>query len=155
MNNTDPLTWHVLPFQELGADRLYDVLRLRTDVFVVEQRCPYAELDGRDREAFHVLGVAPDGRLAAYARILPPDQAGWSHIGRVVVHPEHRGKGLGRAVMEQCLAFLRATRGSHASALSAQEHLRAFYEDLGYQAVSGTYDWDGIPHVDMRLNAPT
>lgn len=152
--NTVPPIWTVLTFRDLGMQRLYALLRLRTDVFVVEQRCPYPELDGRDQEAFHVLGETPEGRLIAYARLLPPDGEGWPHIGRVVVDPAHRGRGLGRKVMHECLEFLEATRGSRASAISAQEHLRGFYESLGYQAVSDVYDWDGIPHIDMRLSAP-
>ena len=151
--NTGTPSWTVLCFQDLGVQRLHALLRLRTDVFVVEQRCAYPELDGRDPEAIHVLGETPDGRLIAYARLLPPDDEGWPHIGRVVVDPAHRGRGLGRKVMLRCLEFLEATRGSRASAISAQEHLRGFYESLGYQAVSEVYDWDGIPHIDMRLSA--
>ncbi len=148
------ITWTALRFNALDLAALHDLLKLRVDVFVVEQRCAYAELDGADPDAVHVLGREAGGALVAYARILPPDAHGLPHIGRVVVHPEHRGRGLAKAVMQACFAELERTRGDRRNALSAQAHLTALYASLGYEATSGIYDWDGIPHVDMVLNAP-
>jgi len=146
------ITWTVIPFDRLSVHELHAVMKLRVDVFVVEQQCPYAEIDGQDPEAWHVLGTTADGTLAAYARILPPDEHGLPHIGRVVVHPEFRGRQLSRAVMNVCFEELERIHGSRRSALSAQEHLQRFYASLGYVAVSAPYVWDGIPHVDMELN---
>src|SRR6186713_2983868 len=100
------ITWTILPFERLSVHDLHAVVKLRVDVFVVEQQCPYAEIDGRDPEALHVLGTAADGTLAVYARILPPDEHGLPHIGRVVVHPEFRGRQLSRTIMNLCLAEL-------------------------------------------------
>lgn len=145
------VSWSILPFEELPVQDLHAVLKLRVDVFVVEQTCPYAEVDGQDPQAVHVLGKDHKGALIAYARILPPDAHGIPHIGRVVVHPDHRGRDLGRAVMRVCLEELQQRNGSRRSAISAQAHLQGFYASLGYQVTSGTYVWDGIPHVDMAL----
>lgn len=145
------VTWEVKPFGELSVQELHAILKLRVDVFVVEQNCPYAEVDGQDPLALHVMGRNERGDLVAYARILPPDAHGLPHIGRVVVHPDHRGKDLGRAVMQVCFAELVRDHGSRRSAISAQEHLQRLYASLGYRAVSAPYVWDGIPHVDMEL----
>jgi ElaA protein len=149
-----PITWTAIEFDRLSVHELHALLKLRTDVFVVEQQCPYPELDGRDPEALHMLGRTSNGALAAYARILPPDEHGMPHIGRVVVDPAHRGKQLGRAVMEACLRELERIHGARRSAVSAQQHLQRFYASLGYVAVSAPYVWDGIPHIDMELNVP-
>ncbi len=146
------ITWTVVPFERLSVHEFHALMKLRVDVFVVEQQCPYAEVDGRDPEALHVLGTTADGTLAAYARILPPDEHGLPHIGRVVVHPDFRGRQLSRAVMNVCLIEVERIHGSRRSALSAQEHLQRFYASMGYVAVSAPYVWDGIPHVDMELN---
>lgn len=147
--NTSPLRWRTLPFTGLSAQELHDILRLRVDVFVVEQRCAYAEVDGLDPQAHHVLGQDGQGAVVAYARILPPGRDGLPHIGRVVVHPQHRGLRLGVAVMEEALRAVERIHGTTCSAVAAQAHLQRFYEGLGYVRENGPYDWDGIPHVDM------
>ena len=139
------LTWHDARFDELAAGTLYDLLALRSRVFVVEQRCAYDDLDGLDRVARHLW--ASDGTgIAAYLRILP---AGTKYaevsIGRVVVAPAHRGTGLGRELMRRGIA---AAAGA-AIRLGAQAHLERFYAELGFQRASEVYDEDGIPHVEM------
>lgn len=144
-------SWTNVPFEELSVRDLHAVLKLRVDVFVVEQTCPYAEVDGQDPQATHVLGKDDAGTLIAYARVLPPDAHGVPHIGRVVVHPDHRGHDLGRAVMRVCLEELQRRNGSRRSAISAQAHLQGLYASLGYLVTSEIYMWDGIPHVDMAL----
>lgn len=144
------LHWIVRPFADLSLQELHDLLRLRTDVFVVEQHCAYAEVDGLDPEAHHVLGTTSDGTLIAYARILPPGTDGPPHIGRVVVATPMRGQGLSRLLMEQAIAQAARIHGHTRSVLSAQAHLRGFYASLGYRPVSEEYLLDGIPHVDMR-----
>lgn len=146
--------WCAVPFEELSVRALHDALRLRTDVFVVEQACAYAEIDGKDPQAIHLLGTDPEGRLVAYARLLPPDEAGFPHIGRVVVHPEHRGKGLAGLLMEFALDQLRSIHGSRRSELAAQSHLERLYARYGFVRQGPDYPWDGIPHVDMRREAP-
>ncbi len=148
-----PIVWHVKPFAQLTGREVHDIMRLRVDVFVVEQRCVYPEIDGCDPDATHVLGIAPNGALAAYARILPPHDGGLPHIGRVIVHPEFRGQHLGRHLMHHALRALEQRHGSRRSALAAQAYLVDFYGTFGYVPVSEAYMWDGIPHVDMTLDA--
>ncbi len=151
MSDDFDIGWSVKAFDAMTLQELHDVFKLRVDVFVVEQKCVYQEIDGRDPEAHHVLGHDATGRLVAYARILPPHGQEPSHIGRVVVHPEKRGQQLGRHLMRTALNELEKIYGSRRSALSAQAYLVKFYGTFGYVPVSDPYDWDGIPHVDMRL----
>ena len=140
------------PFDALSVRELHDILRLRVDVFVVEQACAYAEVDGKDPSAIHVLGWSDD-ELIACARILPPEEDGLPHVGRIVVAAGHRGKGLAQRMMDLIMETLHATYGSKRSELAAQAHLQAFYERSGYVRISEEYPWDGIPHVDMRREA--
>jgi ElaA protein len=146
------INWTIRTLDELSARELYELIRLRVDVFVVEQNCPYAELDGLDLNAHHVLGHDEEGRLMACARILPPEHGGLPHIGRVVVHPALRGKGLAHELMTNALDALHRIHGSRRSELAAQAHLEAFYAAHGYERTGADYDLDGIPHVDMRRN---
>lgn len=143
------LLWSVKAFDALDGKELYAVLRLRVDVFVVEQRCIYPELDGEDGHALHILGHTADGVLAAYARILPPGADGLPHLGRFVVHPEHRGQGHAHTLVRMAIAEAQRWTGLGSCALAAQTHLEAFYAQHGFQRKGADYDWDGIPHVDM------
>jgi ElaA protein len=147
------ITWTRAALDELTPRQVHDLLKLRVDVFVVEQRCAYPEVDGRDPDAVHVLGHV-DGTLVACCRVLPPGEDDLPHIGRVVVHPEHRGRGLARVLMLEGLSVLHERYGNVRSAVAAQSHLEAFYGSLGYVRVGPDYDWDGIPHVDMVLSSP-
>jgi ElaA protein len=142
---------HVAGFDELSAGTLYALLRLRVDVFVVEQRCPYPELDGRDTEpgTRHVWlaseGGTGDGTPLAYLRILDePD--GTARIGRVCVAATARGAGLAGRLMRATLDLL----GTRRSVLDAQTYLAGFYAGLGYEQVGPEFVEDGIPHVPMR-----
>lgn len=138
-------TWHVRAFAELSAPELYAIVNLRERVFVVEQKCVYLDADGLDPAARH-LWAERGGKIIAYLRILP---AGVKYdeiaIGRVVTAPEARGGGLGRELMERGIAAV----GGAPIRLSAQAHLEAFYESLGFRRASEPYDEDGIPHVEM------
>ncbi len=140
-------------FAELGVERLYDLLRLRFEVFVIEQACLYRELDGCDQQALHLLAAAPgDGRLLGYLRVLPP-AAGRpeASIGRVVVEPEARGRGLGSELLRQALAGIEDRFGAVPVSLAAQSHLETYYEDFGFEVVSEEYLDEGeVPHIDMR-----
>lgn len=143
------LKWMARAFGELDALTLHDILRLRVDVFVVEQNCPYPELDGMDTEAVHITGHRRDGNLVAYARIQPPDDDGLPHVGRVVVRHAQRGQGLGLRLMLEALGTLDRLYGSKQSMVAAQAHLQRFYQQLGYVQKGGEYLLDGIPHIDM------
>lgn len=142
--------WQVRPFAALDIHALHAILRLRGDVFVVEQRCIYPDVDGQDTDAWHVQGRADDGKLLAYARILPGTPP---HIGRVVVHPDHRGHGLARALMHEAMQATQQLSGSAWVAVAAQTYLEPFYRSLGFTRKGPDYDWDGIPHVDMERPA--
>lgn len=150
--NLPTIDWRVKRFSELTGREVHDLMRLRVDVFVVEQNCVYPEIDGQDVDAMHVLGIAEGGALAAYARLLPPHGEEPPHIGRVIVDPAFRGKQLGRDLMHQALIALERSHGSRRSALAAQAYLVKFYGSLGYLPVSDPYLLDGIPHVDMVLD---
>ncbi|ERI15010.1 GNAT family N-acetyltransferase [Brucella intermedia] len=130
---------------------LYAMLKLRVDVFVVEQKCPYPEIDGKDFEAFH-LRILDGEELAASLRVLPPEQDGKPvKIGRVVVAPDYRGYKLGQRLMKEAIEFVQARFPGTAIELGGQSHLQQFYGSFGFEAISDEYLEDGIPHVDMRL----
>ncbi|MBB4215140.1 GNAT family N-acetyltransferase [Rhizobium anhuiense] len=135
--------------EELPARELFDLMRMRVDVFVVEQNCPYPELDGKDIDALH-LRLLEDAELLGAARILKPyEPRDPSTIGRVVVSPAHRGKRLGDALMREAITACERLYPANPIALSAQAHLRRFYESFGFVGISQEYLEDGIPHIDM------
>jgi len=148
--------WQLLPFTELTLDSLYELMKLRVDIFVVEQNCPYPELDEKDRVAgtMHLLGRDSSGELLAYARLLP---AGVSYsqvsIGRVAVAPKARGDGRARQLMQEAIVNCQKLWPAEDIKIGAQDYLRAFYQSLGFEAVSDVYLEDGIPHLDMLLHA--
>jgi ElaA protein len=131
---------------ELPAALLYALLRLRVDVFVVEQRCAYPELDGRDLEAGAVhLWAGPRAAPLACLRLLA-EPGGVRRIGRLCTAPRARGRGLGRVLMAAALDEV----GDAPCVLDAQEHLVGFYAAFGFTPCGRGYDWDGVPHVPMR-----
>ena len=135
-----------------SAHELYALLKLRVDVFVVEQNCPYPELDGKDDQALHLM-LKRGSEIIAAARIFPPHDGKPAKIGRVVVSPAHRGERLGGALMREAL-YACTERFSDAPVfLSAQSHLQRFYGSFGFKPVSDEYLEDGIPHVDMVKDA--
>lgn len=143
-------------FDELSRDQLYEVLRIRSDIFVAEQQSPYCDVDGLDREALHLLAYEQDSAhggaraLAGYLRLLPPIMAGPAPvIGRIAVRHAYRGQGHGLALVQEALEEVSRRFRPQAVKLSAQSHLCAFYERLGFQANSPPYDDHGVPHVDM------
>jgi ElaA protein len=145
------LRWQWVPFMGLSSVELYSVLSLRQEVFVLEQSSPYLDADGLDFEAFHLLGWR-DAQLVAYLRAFP---AGAVHddaatLGRVLTADALRGQGWGRPLINEGIRRAAETFGASPVALSAQEHLRGFYESLGFVVTGPGYDEDGIPHVPMR-----
>jgi ElaA protein len=140
-------------FADLGRDELYALLKLRADVFVVEQRCAYADIDGRDPDARHLL-VWTTGRedLAGCLRVFAPG-SGTSdvRIGRVATAAFARGRGLGRWMMSEALAESARRFGATGIELDAQVASEAFYGRLGFRRVSADFDEDGIMHCTMRF----
>lgn len=146
--------WEIKAFDQLSLQELYTILTLRTNIFVVEQACPYPEVDGKDPNCLHLLGTI-NGELVAYLRILP---AGLSYdevsIGRVVIKPSHRGKGLGRPMMEQAIHYITNEWKESQIKIGAQAYLEKFYQSLGFKPVSEVYLEDDIPHLDMLYSKP-
>ena len=138
--------------EAFSAVDLYAMLKLRVDVFVVEQECPYPELDGNDADCLH-LRLLADGELIACARLWRPTPEHHPRIGRVAVSPDHRGKRLGEALMREAIEACEKLYPGEPIAISAQSHLQAFYGTLGFSVTSAEYVEDGIPHVDMERPA--
>jgi ElaA protein len=143
------LTHQIKSFQELDVNELYELLRLRSEVFVLEQNCVFLDQDNKDQQCSHVL-VYADGKLAAYSRLVP---AGLSYqeisIGRVVTSPDFRGKGLGMKVMEIAIKGCSALFGAEDIRIGAQTYALPFYEALGFVSDGEVYDEDGIEHIEM------
>ncbi|WP_409439408.1 GNAT family N-acetyltransferase [Psychromonas sp. GE-S-Ul-11] len=145
--------WQFQLFSELSAQRLYQILKLRQDVFVLEQTCLYADLDELDQQSAHISLInEEDDSLLAYCRVLP---AGVIYddvaIGRVVVNQQARNKGIAKKLMEKTITFIETEMQASAITISAQSHLQRFYESLGFLVISEPYDEDGIEHITMRL----
>lgn len=137
-------------FGALSRDELYDLLRLRAEVFVVEQECPYQDLDGRDREASHLLGLE-EGRVESYARWYPAGDH--VRLGRIVTSPRVRGRGHGRALVMEALRRIAEDHPGKPVLIHAQARLERFYRALGFETRGESFDEDGIPHVRMVLGA--
>ena len=136
-------------FRQLTNTELYACLKLRSDVFVVEQQCVYPELDDVDQQAWHLL-LQDEDRLAGYLRLFVEDEQ--SVIGRVVVAPQYRGQQLGRELMQEALMFIASSDGLPDKVyVMAQQHLEDFYQSLGFVTVTEPFDEDGILHVGMVL----
>ena len=138
----------VKTFQELTADELYELLRLRAEVFVVEQTCVYQDLDGRDQAALHLL-LREGETLQAYARVLPAGtDFPTAGLGRVCTRS--RGRGLGRAVVAAGIRAAREKLGAEEITIEAQSYVRGLYESFGFRQSSEEFLEDGIPHIQMK-----
>ncbi|UQY42999.1 GNAT family N-acetyltransferase [Erwinia sp. PK3-005] len=145
------LTWYDLHHSELNVHQLHDILALRNRVFIVEQQCPYEDIDGQDlaHDNRHIFALG-EGRLLACARILTPvDADSPVTIGRVIVTSEARGLQLGYRLMERVLESCGQYWPGRRQALSAQAHLQVFYGRMGFKPVGEVYLEDNIPHIDM------
>jgi ElaA protein len=144
-----PFTWTFTPFASLTPVQLYSILAARSTVFVVEQNCPYQDMDGVDEHCMHL--VAWHGKdVAAYLRIVPPGiKFAEPSIGRVITASMFRGTGLGRELMRRGVLQLDELYPNRPSRIGAQAHLQKFYAGFGYVTSSAIYLEDGIPHVEM------
>lgn len=147
------MRWQWTTFDALTVRELYDVLRLRQRVFVVEQNCPYLDADGDDPKAMHLLGWrdGEDGaQLVAYTRVFPSGvKYPEASLGRVVSDPDARGAGYGRLVVTEAIRRLEALAPGTPIRIGAQAYLERFYITLGFRTVSEMYLEDDIPHVEM------
>lgn len=147
------ITWQLKNFEELSNTELYNILKLRMEVFVVEQNCPYQDADGKDLRSLHLMGRDEKNNLIAYSRIVP---AGISFneisIGRVVSSPEFRGTGAGKVLMQKAIEAIYQTNGNVPVRIGAQLYLKKFYESFGFTKISEEYLEDNIPHIEMIKN---
>lgn len=138
-------------FDALTPNELYQILTLRSEVFVVEQQCVFLDMDQKDQKSEHLM-IWDEKNLVAYCRILP---AGVSYtepsIGRVVSSPKYRKTGAGRLLMQQAIEITRQRYGNQPIRIGAQLYLKKFYSSLGFEAQGDIYLEDGIEHVEMIL----
>ncbi len=144
------IEWHIKSFEALSVHELYDILRLRSAIFVVEQNCVYLDIDGKDKVALHLFGTF-DGKIVAYSRLF---KAGVSFdnasIGRVVVDANYRDKKWGQELMREAIAGIALHFGESQITIGAQLYLKKFYESLGFTQTSEMYLEDDIPHIEMQ-----
>ncbi len=144
------MTLHIRRFDELTVDELYRILKLRVDVFVVEQACPYPELDGLDQDALH-LWLEDEGGVRAYLRVMDRGaESEYVSIGRVVAR--ERRQGLGTRILREGIRAARERFGAEAIYLEAQTYAAGLYEKQGFRIISEEFLLDGIPHVKMLLD---
>lgn len=144
------IIWSIVHFNDLSTRQLFDLLALRTEIFVVEQDCPYQEVDEKDKLAFHVLAYTSDNVLIGVSRIIPP---GISYkeasLGRVAIRKEFRRQGLAHQLNTKTIHYIESRLNLKELRISAQSHLCRMYEKHGFGVVSEEYLEDGIPHVEM------
>lgn len=143
------MNFQIKKFKELKLDEMYEIIRIRNEVFVIEQNCIYQDCDEKDQRAYHLYGIE-NGKIAGYLRIL---EKGVSYneisIGRVLVDKKYRGNGLAREILLKAIDFIEKHLNEKEIKISAQEYLVNFYESLGFVIVSDMYLEDGIPHIEM------
>ena len=137
-------------YNDLSKDQFFDILKLRIEIFVVEQCCYYQELDNEDKEAFHV-SIYNDGIIVAVGRIIPNPHNKEVKIGRIAVKMEHRKKGLAYKMMKDIMNFIYKKYKNFSVLLSAQTYLIEFYQSFGFKEIGNTYLEDGIEHINMVL----
>lgn len=144
------LVFQVASFPELNTTQLYELLRLRSAIFVVEQDCVYQDIDGEDPKALHILGYF-GMELVAYARCFPPgDFFKEAAIGRILTHPVYRGRRFGHQLVERAILAVKESYETEEIKISAQQYLIQFYRHHGFYEVGEGYLEDNIPHIAMK-----
>jgi ElaA protein len=144
------IQWKIKPFEKLLVNELYDILRLRSTIFVVEQNCVYLDIDGKDKEALHLFGEF-EGKIVGYSRLFKPGISFENaSIGRVVVDANYRDKKFGHDLMREAIAGIKTHFGESKITIGAQLYLKKFYESHGFVQTSEMYLEDDIPHIEMK-----
>ncbi len=144
------LEWKTKRFNELSTAELYNLLQLRSEVFVVEQNCVYQDIDGKDQKALHLIGEF-NSKIVAYARLFKAgDYFENASIGRVVVGTDYRDKKWGHELMQHAITEIEEYFNTTKITISAQLYLQKFYESHGFVTTSETYLEDDIPHIEMK-----
>lgn len=144
--------WILKKYNELTVDEFHNILQLRIQVFVVEQNCPYPELDGKDKMAYHFFAIAEESpfQIIAYTRIFKPgDYYKQAAIGRVVVHKDFRREKIGHELIKRSIQQIKNLFYTSEIKIGAQTYLKFFYESLGFIKIGEAYIEDGIPHIYM------
>ena len=150
--NTENLSWEWKSFIDLHRDDLYEILKFRQEIFVVEQKSWYLDVDGLDQASLHLI-VRTKENLIGYLRLTPPGiKYIETSIGRVSIHIAHRGEGLGNQLLTMGIEKGKEVYGSGSFRISAQEYLISYYEKHGFKVQGSPYNEDGIPHVEMLLD---
>ena len=143
------ITWTLKPFADLTPTELYSILQLRNEVFIVEQNCPYQDLDNKDLKSWHLMGIKDD-KLAAYSRLLAPGISyRESSIGRIVSSPAVRKTGIGKKLVEKSIEQIKKLFETDTIRIGAQLYLKTFYESFGFIQEGEVYLEDNIPHILM------
>lgn len=145
------INWLVKKFDDLAPHELYAILRLRSEVFVIEQNCIFQDMDNKDQQSYHLMAWKNE-KLIGYTRLVPPGVAyDLPSIGRVVTSPAERNTGIGKLIMEKSIEELFRLFGKSKVRIGAQLYLKKFYESFGFVQTSDVYDEDGIDHIEMTL----
>ena len=143
------MLWILKPFAELTPRELYSILQLRNEVFIVEQNCPYQDLDNKDLKAWHLMAMEGE-KLVAYSRLLAPGISySESSIGRIVSSPSARKTGIGKKLMEESIRQVKHLFQTDTIRIGAQFYLKKFYESFGFIQQEEPYLEDNIPHIIM------
>jgi len=143
------IQWFCKHFNDLSVTELYSIIRLRNEVFVVEQNCVFQDADNKDQHCFHLMGFI-NNELVAYTRLLDKGIAyNYASIGRVVTNPNYRNIGAGKLLMQQSIEHCYTLFGQQSIKIGAQLYLKKFYESFGFEQSSDVYDEDGIDHIEM------
>lgn len=146
------IKWEWQHFNDLSAAELHEIMAIRQQIFIIEQRCIYLDADSYDKESFHLTGREGGGEIVVYARVnFPGSRFSEPSIGRVLTKTERRGVGLAREAIHRAIKKCRDEYSPKTIRISAQQHLHNFYVEFGFTAVGKPYDEDGIMHVDMIL----
>lgn len=147
---TQEITWHLKKMEELSAFEMYQILKVRSEVFVVEQNCVYLDADGKDEKGYHFCGWIGED-LVAYCRLLPVgvSYTDAASIGRVLTNSRYRNIGAGKLLMEKAIKTTYELYSTTNIKIGAQLYLLKFYSELGFKQISDTYLEDDIPHIEM------
>ena len=150
MNTNTNLRWVTKTFSELTVNELYDLLKLRSEVFVVEQKCIFLDIDNNDQKAFHTIGFLGE-EVVATTRLFDKNimYDGYQSIGRVVGSPRHRGLGIGKALMQYSIQECERLFGKGPIKIGAQLYLKKFYNEQGFEQSGEVYIEDEIDHIPM------
>lgn len=143
------MNYHIKDFSQLTTKELYEILRLRSEIFVVEQNCAYQDIDSKDDASYH-LYFEDHGAIVTYLRILPkgisyPETS----IGRVLTKPAYRKQGLSKELVQRAIDYITEVLGEREIKISAQSYLQKFYKSVGFETTSDIYLEDGIAHIEM------